>query len=375
MTWSLQNTINWAGETGTEDHNTAWAYFFDTFMSTVSTWYVTPWPSTQPDYRKLKITLNNKYNNNAAYNMYFSIRIGDPHFRFASMDTGFKVLIDARYTNAPQDRDNLLDFDTNVGPAQSWALINGAASGQSYSGGWVYPDAASTGSGPYKFWISSEDNDARLVTKGRRVIFYWPGWTSGYFYEDSSWDGTTNNQGQHIFGIVYSSNGDSTDRFFTNLSYSEPNGIIENNIINNDNGIMTDGRGVLLSKPPSHVGWDLHDAAANEQHRVVEIPRRQGRADTPITPSVDYSTTQKSLLLQGISLGGVGETAPTFDAITRSDVAIYSPYNKASTVTWFSPEQGEVARINGGDYWLLAAPGTVTETLAFNFGSTQPSFS
>lgn len=357
MTWSLQNTISWSSETSLSDHNTAWAYFFDTFMNGVSTWYVTAWTGTQPDYRKFKITLNNKYNNNAPYSMYFSVQFGGTDY--SNTYTGLKIIIDARYTSQPQDRYDLSDFTATSAPFDACGLFGYAQAGGS-PGVLDYPDAASTGSGPYKFWTSTENNDARLVTKGRRVVFYWPGWTSGYFYEDSNWDGTYNNNGQHVFGITYSNGARIMDPGVTSYIYNN----------------VTDGSGVLFSKPNTHLGENLlYNISTNAGGLARQIFRQQTRADTPVTPEIDYSTTQKDLLVQGFAVGGAEETTPTFDAITENDVGVFSPHSKATNINWFGNEQGEVVRVNGGDYWLLAASDTVTESVMFNFGATQPSFS
>lgn len=350
MTWSLQNTINWETNTSVSDHNAAWAYFFDTFINGVSTWHVTGWPGgTQPEYRKVKITLNNKYNNNAAYDMYFEVHIG------ALLDGvayGLRIMLDAQYTSSPQDNDSITKFNISAEPT---GLFNQFDSGFGKTGVLEYPDAISSGYGPYKFWISDQNNDARLVTKGRRVVFYWPGWTSGYFYEDSNWDGTYNNNGQHVFGIIYSNRARVSMPGTTSArSDTDPAGV-----------------GTLFSKPLPHLG------VGNNAAPVLcwAIIRTQNRADVPVTPEIDYSTTQKSLLVSGFGPRGLDETIPMFDAINVSDVAVYAPYSKSGNIDWFSNEQGEIVRINGGDYWLLAASDTVTESLVFNFGATQPSFS
>ena len=110
--------------------------------------------------------------------MYFQLRLNN---------FGVTIMIDARYTTTPQDRDVVNDFDSSSVPEKHWGMLGNVSIINQYGARRLdYPDGLSTGDGPYKFWTSSANNDARLLTKGRRVLFYWPGWTSGWEFGQTS---------------------------------------------------------------------------------------------------------------------------------------------------------------------------------------------
>ena len=325
MTWSLSNTVTWSSSTAIADHRSAWTYFFDTFLHGVSTFTTSAWPATVTDgniYRKLKLTMTNTYTN-AAYNMYYNVRLTDDEL---------ELFIDALYTTNPQDSSSL---GTALQQNRDFNLANPVYSTSTNPTGYNYPDGSSTNFGDYKFWTSSENTDARLLTKGRRILFYWPGWTSGFFYEDSTWNGSTSNNGMHVFGILWS------------------------------DGTAGSGPGRLVAKPSPHTGANI------EGEFLYEIPRAQNTADKPTT---DYSTTQKSVLFTGWSTGGVNEDFPTFPPVTEPDVAIFSPYEENGEEEWFSNSEGTLVRVNNGNYWLIGADDEFKEALAFDFGTVEPLF-
>ena len=350
MTWSLSHTIPWSNEFAPLNHQQAWTYFFDTFLNGVSTHTTTHWPSTIGDgqiYRKLKITLTNKYTN-APYNMYFSIRLSDEHI---------ELYIDSLYTVNPQDATSIGSLDLNAGTPELQYIFNMIRGASIRTYALTYPDGASTNFGDYKFWTSNENTDARLVTKGRRIVFYWPGWSSGYFYEDSNWDGSAYNNGQHVFGIIYSNN--ENTNINTNYSTQQP--------------YPTGGPGKIFSKPSPHTGGSASEYVTSNSLNIDfdTIGRAQNSATKA---TLDYSTNQNNVLWTGWSTKGLNEDFPTFPAVTEPDVAVFTPHLENGEEEWFAAEEGTLIRVNNGDYWLTGGTDEFKEALAFNFGSTQPTF-
>lgn len=353
MTWSLSHTVSWDNTTAAADHRAAWTYFFDTFINGISTHTTTQWPSTIGDgqvYRKLKITLTNKYTN-APYNMYFSVRLSDQFM---------EIYIDPLYTTTPQDATSIGSFDYAGGTPELQYIFNLTRLNTSRVYALTYPDAASSNFGDYKFWTSNENTDARLVTKGRRILFYWPGWSSGYFYEDSNWNGQTYNNGQHVFGIIYS-NYDMTDLV---LPVPDPDG----------------GPGRIVSRPSPHTGNPIDEVPSAIDPYTIGRAENTAYKPSPSDPYYPYgtdsefSTTQPTVLWSGWSTKGLNEDFPTFPPVTEPDVAIFSPYLENGEEEWFAAEEGTLIRVNNGDYWLTGGTDEFKEALAFNFGSTQPTF-
>lgn len=341
MTWSLSHTIPWSNEFASANHQQAWIYFFDTFLNGVSTHTTTQWPAATSEfaYRKLKITLTNKYTN-APYNMYFSVRISDEFL---------EIYIDGLYTVNPQDATSIGSFDHAGGTPELQYIFNLTRLNASRVYALTYPDGASTNFGDYKFWTSNENTDARLVTKGRRILFYWPGWSSGYFYEDSNWDGQNYNNGQHVFGIIYS-NYDMTDLV---VPIPDPGG----------------GPGRIVSRPSPHTGNPI------DEFPTAIDPYTIGRAQNSATKAtLDLATNPQNVLWTGWSTKGLNEDFPTFPAVTEPDVAVFSPHLENGEEEWFAAEEGTLIRVNNGDYWLTGGTDEFKEALAFNFGSTQPTF-
>ena len=69
----------------------------------------------------------------------------------------------------------------------------------------LFNSASNTGAGAaWKFWTSDQDTSATLVTRGKKVYWYMPGFQSGisFMLLDPTWDGSSSTRTTHIFPMT-----------------------------------------------------------------------------------------------------------------------------------------------------------------------------
>jgi len=167
MVWSLANTIATASEA---DNHTALVYLFDTYLNSKSQFSVNPHPDASAFKRQITCTVNDNIYG-GTYSFYNWVTWAD------TTPIQFTWYEDATYTTVPGD---LCTDTTN-------AVVNGNSIWGTVFGNW-------------RFWTSSLDANACLVTIGKKIIFYWPGGNAWNVYSQSGlpWDGTPRDQ-THIF--------------------------------------------------------------------------------------------------------------------------------------------------------------------------------
>lgn len=167
MAWS---TVYTQAYSTSADNHTFLTYFFDTYLSGKSGWTTGSHPSGSSTKRVASLTLPSPWENGANATCYYWIDWISP--TSSSYWTWYE---DATYTTTPGD----LGTDTTNG----WTS-NGAS--------W------SSNTGDWRIWESSTDSNAIMLTKGRKVYFYWPGSSEWMVRVDSNWDGSTDNRSTHI---------------------------------------------------------------------------------------------------------------------------------------------------------------------------------
>ncbi len=158
MTWSLLNEID-NDETSTA-WEAAWTYLFDTALAGRTGFTVSAHPNADNKYRSFSYTAPNPVKGGTE-----SVR----HFWTRLISGSFYIYTDATYTSVPGD---LGTYTSQT------STVNGLGT--------------SNTPGKYRFWTSTENDRALLATVGKRMLFYWPGfteWALAVRGEDV-WDGT-----------------------------------------------------------------------------------------------------------------------------------------------------------------------------------------
>lgn len=165
MAFSLSHTI--AGTTAT---STALAYMFDTFIPNYG-WTTSAHPNGNSVYRSLSRSYTNQLTGNTLTNYHW--------VRWTSANN-YQMYEDATYTTVPGDLGtNTVGNTTNI-----------------------YENSSFTGK-DWKFWTSSERSIASLVTRGKYVIWFDPGVTDVFAYEDTAWNGSIDRGTTHFFPYNY----------------------------------------------------------------------------------------------------------------------------------------------------------------------------
>lgn len=169
MTWSVTHTIPYDSNA---DNHSAMVYLFDTVLAGKTGWTISAHPDASAFKRRAQFTALNKVTN-SNYTFYNWVSW------FTTSPTSYTWYEDATYTTTPGDTAN--DATSNTSSVFSWTT-----QGESW-----------------KFCESSENSQSILVLKGGKVAFYWPGFTSGVFWPDTTWTaGNNDNKGTHIFPAV-----------------------------------------------------------------------------------------------------------------------------------------------------------------------------
>lgn len=166
MAFSLSHTI--AGTTAT---STALAYMFDTFIPNYG-WTTSAHPNGSSNYRSLSRSYTNLLTGNTITNY---------HWTTFSHQWYYLMYEDATYTTVPGD----------LGTDNSSTVTS-------------YYEATAYSGLDWKFWTSSEKSKASLVTRGKFVVWFDPGVTDVFAYEDPGWTGAADSGTTHFFPWNYS---------------------------------------------------------------------------------------------------------------------------------------------------------------------------
>jgi hypothetical protein len=155
MTWSAVHTIPYST---TADWHTGFTYLFGTFLPSLTGMAAGNHPDASTFKKKFSRTSLNLYTG-ASYTEYFWITWGS-----ATAPANLNMYRDGTYTSVPGD---LCTDTTNLVSAS-------------------LPVAA----GNIRFWTSSVNPRAGLMTKGKAVIWWEPGFSAAAHYEFPGWVGT-----------------------------------------------------------------------------------------------------------------------------------------------------------------------------------------
>ena len=299
MTWSLSNTVTYSS--GADSH-TALEYLFDTALSGLSNWTVSAHPSASSTKRVAKRTTTTLYGG-GAYSEHFWV-----DWASSSNPTSLTVYEDATYTTSPGD----LATDTTNQKASSLTL-----------GG--------VDSLAWKFWTSDQNANALLVTRGKAIIFWEPGYSVANLMEDPSWDGSSDSRRGQIFpglrdSLLWMTGWPDTNSPTTGSEYS-----------------WTHGAG-------SQVGSGFWDGE---------------RIDLNV-PFIATGTSSSSPTTAGRFL---------FPG-TGNDVGVYRPASPTSSgMFWCNPSSVGNLMLANSNYYLTSYDDTAKIQMVFLFGTSEPNFS
>lgn len=296
MTWTNTHTIPWVDNTTVHD---ALVYLFDTYLNGKSMFTVSAHPDASAFKRSYEVTYNNAFTGTTAKNYFWT------SWNSTTGTSSWTVYKDNTYTTVPGDL--------------------GTSTTNSVSYGTIYLDPSLA----FRFWTSDLDPNACLVTRGKRVFFYWPGNQDYFIYEDATWDGTGDNLTSHLFPVARN-----------NLTWSTAGA---------PSSTTTTGTEYYVAIYPQK-----NNFAANSF-----------RPDTLLfkSPSFNYSATSTGL------------DANSFPCTTApADQAVLHTSNTANGNFVVGSQDGLLLLLNGTEYWYAAA-GTTYQPLCFYMGTSEPDLS
>lgn len=157
MTWTVTHTL--PGSTGAENH-AALVYLFDTFLPTRAGSATGAHPDASVFKRKFSRTTTNMIGG-GSYVEYFWVNWGS-----STAPTTLNMYRDGTYTSTPGD---LCTDVTNLIASTLPTGVNGS----------------------WRFWTSDQNPRAALMTKGKSVVYWEPGFETLASYDRGGWTGTT----------------------------------------------------------------------------------------------------------------------------------------------------------------------------------------
>lgn len=191
MTWSLSNTIAYSSDA---DSHSAMVYLFDTALNGLAQMTVTAHPSASSTKRSVKRTSTSMFTG-ANYDEYFWVDWS------TTSPTSVSWSEDATYSVTPGDTGT--DSTNTIASSMTTNLTNES----------------------WKFWTSDQNTKALLVTRGKTLMLWEPGWSAATLMEDPSWTGATDSLRTQIFpglnaSFLYSTGWPSTASATTSSEYS-----------------------------------------------------------------------------------------------------------------------------------------------------------
>ena len=304
MAWSTVYTQAWSSRA---DNHTFMAYFLDTHLNGKLGWTVSAHPSADTYKRSIELALPSPWAGGSNVSNYWYVS-------WSATPIYWSWYEDATYTSVPGD----LGTDTTNGIGNNSPISD---------------------DGDWRIWESSTDTEAILVTKGKRVYFYWPGSSEWFARPDLNWDGTSDNKGS-VIGPY--------------LAQSYP-------------------QLVSLNHPNSSGTSSLEYIMTNDVG--VETVDFSGLGGGPywIIPGVGWLYSgQSTILYPGaktmIALPRTGADTAWFMSDTNSSV------NRGLCVSPSAPWT-VLFESNSSTYYLLGTSDLNRQCLALNMGSTEPDLS
>lgn len=171
MTWSLSNTIAYSTDA---DLHTAMVYLFDTALPALSQITTSAHPDASAFKRRFQRVTPNNLDNGTNHTEYFWA-----NWNSTSPNT-LSLYEDSTYTTVPGD--TATNTTTSVSSNLSLTVFAGES---------------------VKFWTSDQNAKALLVTRGKQVLFWEPGFDNANFEMDDTWNGSVDYKGTAIFPGTY----------------------------------------------------------------------------------------------------------------------------------------------------------------------------
>jgi hypothetical protein len=297
MTWSLSHTVAYSTNA---DLHTAMVYLFDTALPALSQITTSAHPDASSFKRRFQRVTPNNLENGTNMTEYFWATWNN-----TSPDTLY-LYEDATYTTVPGD--TATDTTTSVSSNLALTVFAGES---------------------VKFWTSDQNAKALLVTRGKQVLFWEPGFANANYELDETWDGTVDYKGSVIFPGTYNSYCYGANR-----------------------PISTSGGGT------SEYPWR---PALSVTNGTGYNGRDQIMMNVPFMWA--GSTNTAGSVGAGMLFGGVG-----------NDVGMYRPYAAAnSEVAWQNTTGAGALWLVDGRYYLAPSnKGLSWAQTIFDFGTSEP---
>jgi hypothetical protein len=296
MSWQLSNTVTYSS--GADIH-TAMVYLFDTALSGLTNWTVSAHPDASAFKRSVKRTTANLYGG-ANVDNYFYVSWGS-----TTSPGSLTFYEDATYTTTPGD------LGTDITNAFASALTNGMTSES------------------IKFWTSTVNSNALLVTRGKSVLFWEPGFSAATYRVDTAWDGSTDSGTSHYFP-------------FLRTAMVTTNGEV----------------GALLSSAELNVIPGLPKDDTNQTFSGLKASM------TTNFPWIHtMSSNTETAAGAGIAFYGLGEDVAAYRSVTTTNEVWSLGDNIGQGALWLAD----------GTYWLNPQGANETQNqIMFNMGATEP---
>lgn len=295
MTWTNTHTIPWVNNATVHD---ALVYLFDTYLAGKSMFTVSAHPDASAFKRSYEVTYNNIFTGTTAKNYFWTDWVT------TSGTSSWTIYKDNTYTTIPGDL--------------------GTSTQNSLSYGTLYLDPNLA----FRFWTSDLDSNACLVTRGKRIFFYWPGNQDYFIFEDSSWTGSGDNLTSHIFPV---------------------------------------GRG---NTTMTMAGAPISSTTTTSEYQLAIYPQRNSSVTNGFRPD--------TLLFKSPSLNYSGTTnldSASFPCTTMAaDQAVLHTASTVNPNFVIGSADGLVLLLNGTEYWYTAAS-TTYQPLCFYMGTSEPDMS
>lgn len=296
MTWSLSHTIAYSSDA---DSHTAMGYLFDTALPALSQITVSAHPDASSTKRSVKRTTTSLFTN-ASYEEYFWVNWS------STSPTSINWYEDATYTTTPGDTGT--DATNLVSSSMTLNLTNQS----------------------WKFWTSDQNANALLVTRGKTLMLWEPGWSVAALMEDPSWTGASDSLRTQIFpglnsSFLYSTGWPSTSSATTSSEYT----LVPSLAVNS--GTYWDGPRIDMNCP-----WMFTSSTGGAPGTLAQF-----------------------------AFPGVG-----------NDVGMYRPAvsNTSERLLRNTSNDGELFLVNGRYYLNSAGAGTSGVSVMFDFGTSEPDF-
>ena len=307
MAWSSVYSQSYATNA---DSHTFMVYLFDTYLNGKTEWSVSAHPDSSAYKRSVSISLPSPWNGGSNVSSYFWVTWG------STSPSSWTWYEDGTYTTVPGD---LGTYSINAWSSSSlWT---------NFSGDW-------------RIWESSTDTNAVLVTKGKQVIFFWPGPSEWMARPDNSWNGSSDNSGSSFGPYVA-----STWPQLINGNYPVTDGN------NTADYTMTVDVGTGYTTDKSGLGGGPYWL----------IPGVQWMSGT--STSSNYPSTHSSA-----AFPRTGADIAWYFSDTNNDVDRHLTANTSSSWTLLFES-------NGSKYWLIGSSDLNKQCLALDMGTSEPDFS